>query len=164
MEIDLRDGPLLRPRPGTVSRMLRALGALCILVALALVPATAHADDAASPTLTARSSSFGRILFDGHNRALYAFTRDSRSKSTCYGPCTAAWPPYVVAGAVRPGAGTTASLLGTTRRRDGKRQLTYAGRPLYYYVHDPVGQVLCQNVDEFGGLWLVVRPSGRLVR
>ena len=80
--------------------MLRALGALCILVALALVPATAHAGDAASPTLTARSSSFGRILFDGHNRALYAFTRDSRSKSTCYGPCSAAWPPYVVAACV----------------------------------------------------------------
>jgi predicted lipoprotein with Yx(FWY)xxD motif len=69
-----------------------------------------------------------------------------------------------VSGKLRAGAGTKRSLFGTTRRRDGRRQLTYAGKPLYYYVHDPVGQVLCQNVFEFGGLWLVVRPTGKLVR
>ena len=57
------------------------------------------------------------------------------------------------------------SLLGTIRRRDGRRQITYNGRPLYHYVGDKSpGQVLCQNVDEFGGTWLVVRPSGVLVR
>ena len=39
-----------------------------------------------------------------------------------------------------------------TRRRDGRRQVTYAGRSLYYYVGDlSPGQILCQNVDEFGG-------------
>ena len=112
-----------------------------------------------------RSSKYGRILFDGSNRALYAFTGDRRGRpSTCYGACAAAWPPYVVTGKLRAGAGTSRSLYGTTRRRDGSRQLTYRGRPLYYYVADPVGQVLCQNVFEFGGLWLVVRPDGRLVR
>jgi predicted lipoprotein with Yx(FWY)xxD motif len=58
-----------------------------------------------------------------------------------------------------------ASLLGTVPRANGARQVTYAGRPLYYYVGDRrPGQVLCQNVREFGGLWLVVRPNGRLVR
>jgi predicted lipoprotein with Yx(FWY)xxD motif len=56
------------------------------------------------------------------------------------------------------------SLLGRTKRRDGRYQVTYKGRPLYYYVSEPPGQVLCQNVDEFGGLWLVVRPDGRAVR
>ena len=56
-------------------------------------------------------------------------------------------------------------LIGTIRRADGRLQVTYGGRPLYYYVGDrQPGQVLCQNVEEFGGLWLVVRPSGRLVR
>jgi predicted lipoprotein with Yx(FWY)xxD motif len=58
-----------------------------------------------------------------------------------------------------------ASLLGTIRRANGSRQVTYAGRPLYYYVGDKKPrQILCQNVSEFGGLWLVVRPSGKLVR
>jgi predicted lipoprotein with Yx(FWY)xxD motif len=56
-------------------------------------------------------------------------------------------------------------LLGTTRRRDGKLQVTYAGRPLYYYVGDRApNEIRCQNVDEFGGLWLVARPNGTLVR
>ena len=44
-------------------------------------------------------------------------------------------------------------------------QVTYAGRPLYYYVGDRrPGQILCQNVSEFGGLWLVARANGTLVR
>ena len=121
--------------------------------------------DAAPTTLTVGDSDYGRMLFDGSNRALYAFTRDTPGKpSTCYGACAAAWPPYIVSGKLTAGSGAKRSLFGTTRRRDGKRQLTYRGWPLYYYVHDPVGQVLCQNVREFGGLWLVVRPSGQLVR
>ena len=54
---------------------------------------------------------------------------------------------------------------GRSGGRDGSRQATYAGRPLYYYVGDrKPSQILCQNVSEFGGLWLVVRPSGTLVR
>jgi hypothetical protein len=36
---------------------------------------------------------------------------------------------------------------------------------LYYYVGDrQPGQILCQDVFEFGGTWLVVRPNGTLVR
>jgi predicted lipoprotein with Yx(FWY)xxD motif len=57
------------------------------------------------------------------------------------------------------------SLLGTTKRADGKTQVTYAERPVYYYIGDrKPGQVLCQNVNEFGGSWLVVRTNGQLVR
>lgn len=147
----------------------RFLSALVLAAVAAAVFATpemaAPTADGASATLTVRGSKYGRIVFDGSNRALYAFTRDRRGRpSTCYGACAAAWPPYIVSGKLRAGAGTKRSLFGTTRRRDGKRQLTYRGWPLYYYVHDPVGQVLCQNVFEFGGLWLVVRPNGNLVR
>jgi predicted lipoprotein with Yx(FWY)xxD motif len=116
-------------------------------------------------TLTVSASDYGRIVFDADGRALYAFTRDARGRSTCYGPCAAAWPPYTVRGRLRATAGISQSLLGTTRRRDGSRQLTFAGRPLYYYVGDRGrGVVRCQNVSEFGGLWLVARPSGKLVR
>jgi predicted lipoprotein with Yx(FWY)xxD motif len=95
---------------------------------------------------------------------LYAFTADSRGRSACSGACAAAWPPYIAKGKLKAGAGVKQSLLGTIKRADGRRQVTYKGRPLYYYAHDPVGRVLCQNVDEYGGLWLVVRPSGALVR
>ena len=46
-----------------------------------------------------------------------------------------------------------------TQRTDGATQVTYGGRPLYYYVSDPPGMVLCHNVVEFGGRWLAVKPS-----
>jgi hypothetical protein len=43
--------------------------------------------------------------------------------------------------------------------------VTYAGHLLYYYVNDrKPGQILCQDVLEFGGTWLVVSPSGRAIR
>jgi predicted lipoprotein with Yx(FWY)xxD motif len=142
------------------------LTVLVMLLAGVLAEATVaqRSSTSSEQTVMVRSSAFGRVLFDGANRALYAFTRDPRGRSVCYGSCAAAWPPYIVTGDLRPGPGGKRDLLGTTRRRDGKRQLTYAGRPLYFYVGDPVGQIRCQNVHEFGGLWLVVRPTGALVR
>jgi predicted lipoprotein with Yx(FWY)xxD motif len=111
-----------------------------------------------------KASSFGRILFDGRGYALYGFTRDPRGRSLCSGACARAWPPFVVKSSPRAGSGVAGARLGTTRRADGSRQVTYAGRPLYYYVGDrKPGQILCQNVTEFGGVWRVVRASGRLV-
>jgi predicted lipoprotein with Yx(FWY)xxD motif len=126
-----------------------------------------QANDArASATLTVGGSSYGRVLLDGRGRALYAFTRDRRGgPSRCYGACAKAWPVYLARGRSLAGKGVEQSLLGTTRRRDGRRQVTYNGRPLYYYVGDKrPGQILCQNVDEFGGTWLVLRANGQLVR
>ena len=131
--------------------------------ALSLVSAT-MASEQAAPTLVAKSSRYGKVVFGSRGFALYAFTRDHR-RSACSGACATKWPPFVVRHGVRPGPGVQSSLLGTVRRTDGSRQVTYAGRPLYYYVGDrQPGQILCQNVSEFGGLWLVVRPSGKPVR
>jgi predicted lipoprotein with Yx(FWY)xxD motif len=66
---------------------------------------------------------------------------------------------------LRVGSGVQLSKLGTIHRPDGRRHVTYAGKPLYYYVGDRrPGQVLCQKVRDFGGLWLVVRPNGSLIR
>jgi predicted lipoprotein with Yx(FWY)xxD motif len=134
---------------------------LVLLAALVLAVPAAAADRS---TLAVGSSRYGSVLFDGRGFVLYAFTKDAKGRSACSGACAAAWPPYLTS---RPeaGAGAKASLLGTTRRADGKLQVTYAGRPLYYYVGDrSPGQILCQNVAEFGGLWLVVRGDGSLVR
>jgi predicted lipoprotein with Yx(FWY)xxD motif len=140
---------------------------LFVVVALAwaagssTAPASSHAPRS---TLTAGSSSYGRILFDGRGFALYGFTRDPRGKSVCTGACAKAWPPYLVKTRPRAAAGVKARLLGTTRRADGTVQVTYAGRALYYYVGDrKPRQVLCQNVPEFGGIWRVIRPTGSLV-
>src|SRR5919197_6446769 len=137
-----------------------------LAVAAAVLAPTAISEPAATrATLAAHSSRFGTVLFDGRGFVLYAFTRD-RGRSACYGACAKAWPPYFApSGPLRVGPGVKRSLLGTVKRRNGKGQVTYAGRPLYYYVGDRnAGQILCQDVDEFGGTWLVIRPSGKLVR
>jgi len=132
--------------------------------ALSLASSTMASERAAAPTLAAKSSRFGKVLFDSRGFVLYAFTKDQR-RSACGGACAQKWPPYVVRNGVRAGAGVKAALLGTVRRGASSRQVTYAGRPLYFYVGDKrPGQILCQNASEFGGLWLIVRPNGRLVR
>jgi predicted lipoprotein with Yx(FWY)xxD motif len=96
---------------------------------------------------------------------LYLFTRDRRGASRCAGECAKRWPPFIVRRRARAGTGVRAKLIGTTRRADGRLQVTYAGRPLYYYVGDTTaGQILCQNAPEFGGIWLVVRADGSPVR
>jgi predicted lipoprotein with Yx(FWY)xxD motif len=106
---------------------------------------------------------FGRVLFDSEGYALYLFTRDGR-KSKCNGDCASAWPPLRARGRLVGGKGVKDRLLGKVTRRDGTKQVTYNGHPLYNYIDDPHGVVLCQNVEEFGGLWYVVKRSGRPVR
>jgi predicted lipoprotein with Yx(FWY)xxD motif len=142
---------------------MRPTAALAVLAVLLVLCGDAVAADRS--TVILRPSRYGSALFDGRGFVLYAFTKDARGKSACSGACAAAWPPYVVRQRARAGAGVTASLLGRTRRRDGSYQVTYADRPLYYYIGDRrPGQILCQNVSEYGGLWLLVRANGRLVR
>jgi predicted lipoprotein with Yx(FWY)xxD motif len=153
------------------ARMLLILALVSGALVAGLITTTGGAETAttessdARPTVTIRSSDYGRILFDSRGRALYAFTADPRGRTVCFGDCAVAWPPYIVRGALRAPAGVDRALLGTIRRPDGRRQLTIAGRSVYYYVGDTApGIVRCQNVREFGGLWLVVRPNGTLVR
>jgi predicted lipoprotein with Yx(FWY)xxD motif len=128
-------------------------------------PLTLAKSHTARATVTANKSKYGHILFDGRGRALYAFTHDPRGRSLCSGACAKAWPPYVISVRARAAGGVRQSLLGTIRRASGAKQVTYGNRPLYYYIGDTKpGQVLCQNVTQFGGTWLVVRPNGQLVR
>ena len=141
-------------------RTVRILLIACL--AIAALPATAGAKQRTS--VVAKPSAFGTVLYDGRGHSLYLFTRDGKGASKCYGACARAWPPFIARGKPRAGAGATRSLVGTVKRRDGRRQVTYAGQPLYHYVGDAKNQIRCQNVVEYGGTWLVVAPSGLAVR
>ena len=112
--------------------------------------------------LTVRNSPYGKVLF-ANGYAMYVFTADAGSDSACYAACAKAWPPLRAKGRIVAGAGVDAGLVGTTTRRGGRRQITYDGRPLYGYVHDPRGEVYCQDVEEFGGVWYAIRGSGHPV-
>ncbi len=123
-------------------------------------------DRASEPgvTIATADSQFGQVLFDGDDRAIYFFDKERSGRSECYGGCATAWPPVVTDGKPQAAAGAQTKLLGTVERDDGSTQVTYDGRPLYYYVDDPRGQLLCHGVEEFGGVWLAVQPDGAAVQ
>lgn len=123
----------------------------------------------ASPSPTARTgtrvitadSAYGRMLYDRTGQPIYLFDKEATADPECYGACAEAWPPVLTKGEPRAVRGARQALLGTTTRRGGDLQVTYAGHPLYFYAHEGKYQVLCHDVEEYGGVWLVVRPEGQ---
>ena len=123
---------------------------------------TLRAEPSASGTkLVVRQSDFGRMLFNARRQAIYIFDNDTKAKSNCYGECARAWPPVFAKGRPVAGKGVRGELLGTAKRRNGKKQVTYKGQPLYYYAHEGPNEVLCHDVFLNGGYWWVVGPNGK---
>jgi predicted lipoprotein with Yx(FWY)xxD motif len=111
--------------------------------------------------IVAGDSDFGRVLFDANGQVVYVFEMDAPDKSNCTSAqCVKAWPPVLTEEQPSAGEGVDAELLRTIRRRDGMLQVTYNGRPLYFYEHEGPKEVKCHNVNLNGGLWWVVTPSG----
>jgi predicted lipoprotein with Yx(FWY)xxD motif len=138
-----------------------------ILVATAIVAAVAAAGAVAGAAgrgtvVKLRSSALGSIIVDSRGITLYDFVQDKRTKSTCYGACAALWPPLLTKGKPIAGPGVRASLLGTTKRSDGKLEVTYGGHPLYYFVSDRrPGQTTGQGINQFGAPWWILSATGR---
>ena len=108
----------------------------------------------------AADSAYGPMLYDVTGQPIYLFTAEGGGRPACYDACAADWPPVLTRGEPRARGGVRDPLLGVTRRDDGSRQVTYAGHPLYFYAHEGSYEVLCHDVVEYGGTWLVVRPDG----
>jgi predicted lipoprotein with Yx(FWY)xxD motif len=112
------------------------------------------------------SSKYGQILVDGQGKALYLFAADKTTTPTCNDACATVWPPFLADKGATVDAmhAATASLTGTTTRKDGSVQVTYNGHPLYYYSADKnPGDVLCQGAVDHGGAWYVVDPQGNAI-
>jgi predicted lipoprotein with Yx(FWY)xxD motif len=119
---------------------------------------------AGASSIKVSMSSLGSFLTDANGRTLYLFTRDSGNTPSCTGACTSVWPPVTWSTAAQVGTGASASLLGTVANAGGQQQITYNGHPLYYYVGDVnAGETNGEQLDQFGGLWYVVSPSGMQV-
>jgi predicted lipoprotein with Yx(FWY)xxD motif len=150
--------------PWVVAVAAAALATLAAMVFLLLNPPKTEAADASGTVVSTAKTSLGRILVDSRGRTLYLFGKDRNGKSACSGKCASFWPPLIAAGKPRAGAGTRASLLGTTRRADGRRQVTYNHHPLYRFVKDTKkGQTNGEGVNAFGGVWDAVSPAGAKV-
>lgn len=103
----------------------------------------------------------GMVLVDSNGMTLYDFHKDKGTTSSCYGGCAQAWPPLTTEGEPQVGNGASASKLGTTERKDGTTQVTYAGHPLYLFVEDQKpGEANGNDVTAFGGQWYALTGSG----
>jgi predicted lipoprotein with Yx(FWY)xxD motif len=135
------------------------------LVAVALVgSAFAAKPTARSATVSTARTGLGQIIVDGRGRSLYLFEKDTRGHSACSGTCAAYWPPFLTNGKSTAIKGAKASLLGSIRRSDGSRQVTYAGHPLYFFSGDTKrGQTAGEGLHNFGAGWYVLTPSGKKI-
>lgn len=103
----------------------------------------------------------GSVLVDSKSFTLYYFEKDKGGKSACYGACAEGWPPLTTEGAPKGMGGVQASRLGTTERKDGTTQVTYAGWPLYTYVADSKpGEANGTDVKAFGATWYPLHANG----
>jgi predicted lipoprotein with Yx(FWY)xxD motif len=144
------------------------LSALAVALGLAVSNSgstgSALSTSPATTVVTTRGTGLGSVLVDAQGRTLYLFAKDIGPASTCDGSCASFWPPVPVSGAPRTAGGVSAASLGVITRSGGRRQLSYAGHPLYYFVGDSKpGQTRGQGLSQFGAKWFVLDAAGAAV-
>jgi predicted lipoprotein with Yx(FWY)xxD motif len=123
------------------------------------------ASNATAGRVTLHKTKLGKVLATNSGRTLYLFMKDKNGRSSCYGQCAGYWPPLMQKGKLSAGAGVKAGLLGTTKRKNGRRQVTYKGHPLYLFSLDhSAGQISGQGRNFFGGKWFVLNAAGSAVK
>jgi predicted lipoprotein with Yx(FWY)xxD motif len=113
---------------------------------------------------TAEVGGLGTVLVDSEGMTVYEFAKDQGTTSSCYGACEQGWPPVIAEGKPSAGEGAMSSQLGTTKRKDGTMQVTYAGHPLYTFAGDSApGEANGNESTAFGGKWSVMDEAGEAV-
>jgi predicted lipoprotein with Yx(FWY)xxD motif len=150
-----------------ITLLVAAAAALVAAAAFAALGGTGSASAQPAPKgalVTLGQTALGKVLVDARGRTLYLFEKDKHGKSACYSACAKYWPPLFSSAKPRVGKGVRLSLLGMTKRNDGKRQVTYAGHPLYTFISDTrAGQTIGEGVKSFGAAWDVLAASGDAV-
>jgi predicted lipoprotein with Yx(FWY)xxD motif len=111
---------------------------------------------AASAGLHVADSSLGKIVVDGHGMTVYMLSADSKNHATCDAGCQHFWPPT----SSTKDAGIAVDV-GSTALPGGGTTETVGGTPVYTFRLDQKpGDVNGEGVNEFGGVFYVVSPSG----
>ena len=114
-----------------------------LFTAALFAAAGAHAQSGAVKTANG-------MLVGVSGMTVYTFDKDSAGKSACNGACATNWPPVMVDGATLSGD------YSAVTRDDGKAQVAYKGKPLYYWVKDTkAGDTTGDNVNN---VWHVAKP------
>lgn len=148
---------------------MRALGVtVAAILALALAAGSAAIaathSTAHGTSVSTASTGLGKVITDSRGRTLYLFEKDKRGHSACSGICASYWPPLLTTAKPVAMGGAKRSLLGTVRRSDGTKQVTFAGHPVYRFSGDSKrGQTTGEGLTDFGASWYAVSPSGKKI-
>lgn len=126
---------------------------------------TSSSNTSSATPISTKHTKLGMVLAAGPKRlTVYLFEGDKGSASACSGACASAWPPVTTSAKPAPHGQAVAADLATIMRSDGTKQVTYKGRPLYYFVRDKTARdAYGQGVKAFGAGWYAVAPSGQKI-
>src|SRR5437773_1440506 len=143
-----------------VSILMAVLGVIGFLAATSV----ARSATQTGTTLSLRKTGLGSVLVNAKGHTIYLFAKDKNGKSACTGSCAKFWPPVLSQGRPTVGAGLKASLVGTAKRSNGTRQVTYNRHPLYTYSLDKrAGQTKGEGILAFAAKWYAVSAKGSAV-
>ena len=131
------------------------------LVASLIAAGTAGGATTSSTVSTAKSAKYGTILVSG--TTVYTL---KASKVSCGAKCLKTWPEVLLPAGVmaaNAGTGVSAAKLGTVAGQGGALQVTYGGKPLYWFSKDTRPGQVKGNVKDKWGSWSVVvtaKPAG----
>lgn len=153
------------------SRLL-VLATVCATGVLLLAGAASAHVSSGTVVKRAFNHKLGRvILVTSKGLTLYLHTADSAKRSRCYSNCALIWKPLRTSAAPVAGRGVNKRLLGTIRRHDGRRQVTYNHHPLYTDAGTSAGPFPKADLapgDIFGQgwklKWWAVSPTGRPIK
>lgn len=158
------------------STRIAVVAALAAVVAIAAIgwagaagsKAAAQRSAKAATVQTKKLKKLGTVLVNSKGLTLYMFVPDKQKKVTCTSKaCVIVWPPLKLKSGQSPTAGGAArkKLLGSDQSPKGYRVVTYNHWPLYkYYLDKKPGQAKGQGVNNAGGKWYVLSPSGTVVK
>ena len=137
-------------------RLSYMLGAVACI---GVVAASSSAFAAKLPSnIKTEHTKIGTVYANAKGMTVYEFKKDvpHSHKSACYGACAKLWPPVVTPTVFKP-----MKPWGIAKRKDGAKQITYEGYPLYTWIKDTKpGDITGQGVK---GLWRVVMPGSQQV-
>lgn len=125
-------------------------------------PQTSQAPAAAGLKLTATTvGALGQVVTDAGGMTLYRFDKDTAKPpaSNCEGTCATTWPPMLATSSTATLDGVDQSVVGTVARKDGSKQITISGWPVYRFAKDTApGDAKGQGT---GGTWYAITPQGK---
>jgi predicted lipoprotein with Yx(FWY)xxD motif len=147
----------------TPHRWLGALGTAALAVgavsATALSAGTAGAASGKQVTVSVTTIGKSKVL-TANGKPLYVLKPSSVS---CGSGCLKIWPALTLpatATSATAGKGVQGSMLGTTAGPNGLMQVTYGGKPVYFFFKDKAGGKATGNITDKWGKWTDVVLSG----